>query len=376
MDMPITNSPAAVVAVPGALGAELDQRARAPWIRSPGYDWIFFLGGVVLIGFVILMYYVVRPFETNLLQLGTYSQWINIVVPVLLGGPHIWVSFTRNYMDAEFRMRHPRLLRIAPHAIFVGILILTTMPREIGVPVLMNVVFYSALFHGLSQLTHIAIKYDRNVRPEAARMAEMVLNGVLVFCGPLAYVCHAIGRTEFRFVGVPIAPVLSHPLIVGAFTVAFCAAAAIYLGQCAADLVRGRFNVPRFLTIAITQVAFVILVEVGNADITFQAYNAWHSFQALGLYWAANNARWRARRLFGPAVKLGADGTLLRAYLSGVAFALALGVLVIGLSYLTMTGTMADLSVSPWYFLLPVTALLFHHFMDYFTFFRRGAFDY
>lgn len=349
---------------------------RGIWIRSARYDWIFLIGGVLFIAAIIAMFYAVDPFSTNVLHLGSYAQWINILVPLLLGGPHILMSFSRNYMDSEFRMRHPALLKTAPHGLFLCILALTVMPRAIGIPVLMNLVFFSAVFHGLSQLAHLTIKYDRNHRREARRMREMVLNAVLIFTGPCAYVFWAIGTTDMRFVGVRVAPVLSHPFLVGILASTFVVAACIYLAQCVRDLAAGRFNAQRFMTIVITQIAFVVLVEVGNADVTFQAYNAWHSFQAMGLYWAACNARWHAGKQYGPAVAWSKDGTFLKAYIWGVGFALALGVLVVGLSYATMTGTMADLAISPWYFLLPITALLFHHFMDYFTFFRKGAFDY
>src|SRR5690606_22880870 len=124
--------------------------------------------------------------------------------------------------------------------------------------------------------------------------------------------------------------------------------------------------------LAATQVAFWFLASVEDLDVSFQAYNAWHSVQALGIMWFAMNAKWRAGRIRGPKQsRFCKDGAFGFTYLWAVAFSVGIGALVILFSNFDV----ANLPRSPFYFVFAVTVLLNHHVLDYWLFFGKRAFD-
>ena len=92
--------------------------------------------------------------------------------------------------------------------------------------------------------------------------------------------------------------------------------------------------------------AFWFLTTIDDLDISFQAYNAWHSVQALGIMWFAMNAKWRAGRIRGPKQsRFCKDGAFGFTYLWAVVFSVGIGALVILFSNFDV----ANLPRSPFY---------------------------
>lgn len=359
--------------------AEEPARDRG-WIRNGAYDWFFIIGSALVIVLVIGFFAAIRPDSTNLLNQGNLTQLILLGIPLLLGGPHIFFSFIRVFRDPEFRMRFPRMVTIAPHAIGGLVIYLIFLDatqgyligKGPGTMILVNLIFFSAVVHGLSQLVHVALKYRKNLG-EPMTWRGYFIDATLIFCGPLGYILHSVRAREFVFVGHRITPAFSVDVLIYGMGGLFALAALGYVAEAAwLWRRRGIFNWKRFVIIVTANAAFVVLAEVREADISFQAYNAWHSIQAMGIMWAAANAKVRrGGKLLGGAAKLCAEGKFLLCYVYGVVFALAIGTAVVVLS-----GGMADLEVSPWYFVIAVSVLLIHHYFDYFLFFHRKAFDY
>ena len=79
-------------------------------------------------------------------------------------------------------------------------------------------------------------------------------------------------------------------------------AAAYWLVETAWRAARGRGggNWREAAIFVATQGAFWFLANLDQLDVTFQAYNAWHSVQAFGIMWLAMNAKWRDGKIRGP----------------------------------------------------------------------------
>jgi hypothetical protein len=348
-----------------ATGAAPDGR----WIRDLVFDWTFFLGSTFVV-FLVAAVFAVKPGGTNLLQLTGASEALNLVIPVLLGGPHIFFSLVRTYMDVDFKREHRTLLRMTPHLIAFSMMYLTFHGHMAAV---VNVVLYSAVFHGAAQLAHIGLRYRQKAgrRPfDAAGKAYLLA----VIAGPLYFVSEAVRHRDMVFVGYGIWSGLAPDAVIWGAGLLAVLGTAYWL----ADLVNhrlagGSVNWREAAILVATQGAFWFLANLDDLDTSFQAYNAWHSIQALGIMWFAMNAKWRGGKIRGPKQsRFCRDGAFRFTYLWGVVFSVGVGFLVVLFSNFQM----GNLTASPFYFVFAVTVLLNHHALDYWLFFGKRAFDY
>jgi hypothetical protein len=360
---PPEAAPALALPAPGVAPAE------GRWIRDLVFDWTFFLGSTFLV-FLVAGLFSVKPGGTNLLELTGAAAALNLVIPVLLGGPHIFFSVVRTYMDVDFKREHRTLLRMTPHLVAFSMIYLVFHGFH---QVVVNVVLYSAVFHGAAQLAHIGLRY----RMKAGRRtldAAGVAYLVACLAGPLYFVSGAVREREMVFVGYEIWRGLAPDAVYWGAGIVAALAAAYWL----ADLVNhrlagGRVNWRETAILAATTGAFWFLANLRDLDTTFQAYNAWHSIQALGIMWFAMNAKWRGGKIRGPKQSAFCrDGAFKKTYLWGVVFSVGIGLLVILFSNFQV----ANLTGSPFYFIFAVTVLLNHHVLDYWLFFGKRAFDY
>ena len=343
--------------------------ASGRWIRDLVFDWTFLLGSTVLV-FLVAALFSVKPGGTNLLQVGGASEALNLAIPVLLGGPHIFFSLVRTYMDVDFKREHRVLLRMSPHVVAFTMLYLTVWHHE---ALAVNIVLYSAVFHGAAQLGHIALRYRLKAGRGPYDAAGIALL-VATFAGPLFFVSYAVQSREFIFVGQPIFKALAPSWLLWLSGTAAVVAGAYWLADTANHvLAGGRVNWREGTVLLSTQVAFWFLANLDQLDVTFQAYNAWHSLQAMGLMWLAMNAKWRGGKVRGPKqTEFCRDGAFGHTFLYGVAFSLFVGLMVLAFTNFQF----ANLPASPFYFIFAVTVLLNHHVIDYWLFFGKRAFDY
>jgi hypothetical protein len=348
-----------------AAGPPRDSR----WIRDFAFDGVFLLGSTFLV-FVVAQAFSGRGGGGNLLRMTGAAEALNLVVPVLLGGPHIFFSVVRTYMDVDFKREHRHLLRLGPHVIAFSILYLVFHGRF---DVVVNVVLYSAVFHGAAQLAHIGLRYRRKSGREAWDLAGKAFL-VAVMVGPLYFVTRAVNEREFSFVGQRIWQGLAPTWAVWATGAVALVAAAYWLADGVnRRIAGGRTNWREGSILAAAWGAFWFLTSLDELDVTFQAYNAWHSVQALGILWFGMNEKWRSGKVRGPRQsRFCRDGAFGVTYLAGVLFSLAIGFLVL----LYGNFRFDDLTASHGYYVFAITVLLNHHLMDYWVFFGKRAFDY
>ncbi len=339
------------------------------WIRDLVFDWTFFLGSTFLV-FAVAAAFAAKGGGTSVLHVSDATTALNLVIPVLLGGPHIFFSIVRTYMDVDFKREHRTLLRATPHVIAFGIMYFVFHGQ---LAVLVNVVLYSAVFHGASQLAHIGLRYRMKA---GAKPYDLAGKAFLVAClaGPLYFVSHAVQARDFVFIGHPIYKALAPTWLLWLSGGVTAVCVAYWLADTVnRRLAGGKMNWREGAILSATLGAFWFLANLDQLDVTFQAYNAWHSVQALGIMWFAMNAKWRSGKVRGPRQsQFCRDGAFGRTYLWGCAFSIAIGLIVV----LYNDFAWGDLSGTPPYYIFAVTVLLNHHALDYWLFFGKRAFDY
>lgn len=339
------------------------------WIRDLVFDGVFFLGSTLLV-FLVAQLFSTKGGGANVLRITGASAALNLVVPILLGGPHIFFSIVRTYMDVDFKREHRQLLRMTPHVVAFSMMYLTFHRMN---AVVMNIVLYSAVFHGASQLAHIGLRYRMRSGREPFDLAGKSFL-VATLAGPLYFVSTAVRTKNLSFADQAIWKGLAPDWLLYLSAGIAVLAAAYWLADTVnRGLSGGRVNWREGAIMLATQGAFWFLANLDELDVTFQAYNAWHSLQALGIMWFGMNAKWRSGKIRGPKQsQFCRNGAFGRTYLWGVGFSAGIGLLVILFSNFDMR----DLTVSPFYYVFAITALLNHHVIDYWLFFGKRAFDY
>lgn len=360
------------------------------WLHSQHWDLAFVTLNVVLVIIPYLAY-------LGLLQLGVLlgpiaEQYgttmddlsrniVNITIALLIGGPHMYATFTRTTFDADYRAKHPRIVwtSLAIPAVVVGLALF-------DLQLLLTVFFFWASVHVLHQIVYITEMYGHKAGQYVASVNQSLFGKasdyavILTALYPLAAYKMSIG--EFAIgrndVGATVGIVLNFfGLSLGSWMIwltggAFALALAIWIFKTAIEYQQGLLQVPKTLFILLTVVASFFVPALGNLDTAFQGMNLWHSFQYLALTWMLNNLRRERGELDNkPLLKrLSQDDSARRYYLFNVGLTVA-DVMLAGVIFLILRFAMGlefDAAFDRSYYIAILSFLWMHYYHDHFLF--------
>jgi hypothetical protein len=246
------------------------------WLISPFYDLAF----IILSAAVIL-------FPHLTFQLIGKNIYVDLIVTVLIGGPHLFATYTMTFMEPRFRQRYPRYtwgaLVLPPLIITLAILDLT---------LLVTMFFFWASIHVIHQVMYVTDAY-RMKDPRGWTWPSRIID-----YGLLATALYPIGTEKLmggQFVTggrVLLFPSFLKTWWVGLpIWIAFAGFAAAFAVRAYRDQREGRLHVARTLLVALSSVLFFVTPMLANLDVAFQGLNTWHSFQYLALVLYLNRFR-------------------------------------------------------------------------------------
>lgn len=272
------------------------ETSAGPWLRNRRWD-LFFVTGSALITFVPYSIYVVLGGNAleEASQKGTTAYnarvTVNLLVALLVGGPHMYATFTRTLMNPEFARKRSGFIAtslLVPVAVFVSAVY--TYQSYVW---LLSVFFAMASVHALHQIVWISEAYNTRARAGHGWLGRAIDYGVVFaslypiavwkmvenrfHIGPLRLKYNDYLAGQYWFAG----------LVLGFFLVMLAA----FVVKTVIELRQGRFNLPKTLLISVTVVLMFWTPAFPNMDTAFQGVNVWHSFQYLALTWHANKLR-------------------------------------------------------------------------------------
>jgi hypothetical protein len=360
---------------------------RAPaietdWLASRKWDLTWITLSVVLVATPYLAYIGILKLETVLQPVsslfGTTIQslarnLINAVVAFLVGGPHMYATFTRTFLDRGFTRVHPRLLW---SSMLIPAVVVTL--ALLNLSLLLTIFFFWASVHVLHQVIYIVELYNHRQKTSLTTFSRLADYGVvLTALYPLA--AWKIANGTFFIGSNDLGAVVGKVLPLGPWMVwlaggAFGCALVIWMVKSVLDYRQGSLNLPKTLFIALTVIASFFVPILGNLDTAFQGMNVWHSLQYLALTWVLNHIRQARGELdSSPFVKrLSTDGSTGRYYRFNILLTLGdvalAGVLFVILRYglnLPFDGAF-DRS----YYIAVLSFLWIHYYFDHFLFSR------
>jgi len=285
-----------MTAMAGTVRPQAREAAAQPWLLSARWDLSFLILSVVVaaIPYSIYVLFGGQALETATVK-GTAAYnarlLVNTLVAVLIGGPHMYATFTRTILDRDFLRK--RFWFIAS-SVLVPITVITMAVLSYETYVwLLSIFFALASLHALQQIIWLTEAYNLKARLALSLKSRLIDYGVvLTSLYPIAV--YKMVRGEFT-----IGPVeLKYNAIIAGWTwlaalaaIAFAMMLALFIAKTYLEYRSGYVNVPKTLLISLTVLLMFWTPIFPNMDTAFQGVNTWHSFQYLALTWYANRLR-------------------------------------------------------------------------------------
>jgi hypothetical protein len=315
------------VALDSFAGGPSAPPTTAAVLRSTAFDRLFVAGGAWLVPIPILAFYLLRSLGCTT---ATAEDLVTLLVMVPIGGPHVFATYTRTFLNPRFA-REDRLLfalALVVIATVAGAAVASAFFDVVlaGSPPLRYVLtffFFWAGVHIVQQNSYVAACLAEKAPPRApprwwggVDYAVMLLamypaslfrmsmvdtaDATMRSADPGALATQAMLGLGFapQFVDdyvfrigrvAPILPDwLRSPSVWIGVTVAFAASLVLFAIKTRRELATGTLIKSRFQLVLCMAVLGAAVPLFPNLDSAFQGLNAWHSFQYLGILWLMN----------------------------------------------------------------------------------------
>lgn len=314
---------------PGLAGLEVRATSPAtelagPWIHSRRFDLLFVFASCVLVAVPLITYHAVaaltgvppQSFQEN--QALSIAMFVNLGAAFLIGGPHMYATYTMTLGERRFRETHPVLLRVAA---LVPIVVTTLALWRIEV--LLFVFFSWASVHALHQLAYLVTQYQRRARTPIPLWSRLVDYTVALTCvyplgawrmlaEPGSVLNLPFGLqvgSGFHIGAVDVALqmpsfLVGQTWIAGVIGGVFGVAFTLFVVRSLFEIATGQVLWPRTLILALTAPIAVALPLFDNLDVALQGFNLWHSTQYLALVYLMNSYRLERNEMSSPWMRL------------------------------------------------------------------------
>ena len=346
----------ASVAAPGTV-TRLGASTEGAWLRSRTWDLSFLILSAALVPIPLLLYH----------GLGVSQTAVNLIVAGLIGGPHLYSTFTYTFLEPNYRRRHRGFL--------LGSLVLpviVTVLAFVNLQVLLTIFFTWASIHVLHQITYINDCYAAKRPVKRSLKGRIIDYGVVFTClYPMAtpqILNHdfQLGGEQLYVPGWADHGVVADLQIFAAFAL-FGIFFVLWVGKNLREARQGMLNVPSVLLIGLTIVIGFTLPLFPNIDVAFQGFNTWHSFQYLALIWFLNTMRKQRGEIDNHFVaEMNGPDRPLQFYALNVGLTLLAGLLV-----LVIHGV-GGVELQTAYYIVILSTLLQHYYLDHLQFTQLG----
>jgi hypothetical protein len=361
---------AASLDLPGSDLGSPDLTHQGRWLVSRAYDLTFITFSAVLLVFPHLSHAVLGK-----------NVYVDLAVTLLIGGPHLFATYTLTFMEPRFRRRWPRYtlgaLLLPPLIVTLAVLNLT---------LLVTAFFFWASVHVIHQVAYVTDAYRMRDPRGWDRIGRLVDYGLLATSlYPIA--TQKLIAGEFVTGGrVLLFPAfLKQPWVAWPVWAAFLGFLAAFCVRSVREWQKGRLNEGKTLLVALAAALFFLTPMLSNLDVAFQGLNTWHSFQYLAIVLYLNRCR-AARNLIGSDLVAGVSRRGWALYAMCFGFTLAAAVI-----YFTVLATVVRVGAfetgGPFrmlflgsvhtgqhffaFYTVTLSFLLIHYYFDHFIFLQR-----
>jgi hypothetical protein len=368
----------AAVAYPSPLAS----MSEGKWIYNRKWDLAFISLSVILVP----LPYLIWIFMGDVLHVTSdvARQAVNLLIAVLIGGPHMYATFTRTALDNNFRHDHRKFLR---SSIIIPLVVITLALTNLTL--LLTIFFFWASIHVLHQIVYVVESYNQKAKAAndktSLTTASKAIDFAVVLTSLYPIAAYRIAISQDFTIGPTqlndtIPSFFEQPWIVAAAGLAFGISLLAFIVKSVVEWRNGVAHLPKIIFISFTVGASFIVPSLGNLDTAFQGMNVWHSFQYLALTWYVNRLRMERGDLDKePVLKTISESghakwyygfNLLMTFGAGIIIAVAFSIL-----YLLVGGKWSDPSfaLETSYYIGVLSFLWIHYYHDHFLFTETDA---
>jgi hypothetical protein len=341
------------------LAIESTPRRSSLWLKSPQWDLTWISLSVLLMVVPYSTYYFGRllGFNPDLAR-----NTVNGIIAFLIGGPHMYATYTRTIFEPKFRKRY---WAIIPMAFIIPSVVIYSAIFHFTY--LLTFFFFWASIHVLHQIIFIVDCYNERQRSFLTKYSRIIDYAVVLSAlYPMAmykftHSTFTVGQQVLYF-----PEFLKIDLVWWLASAVFGISFILYVAKTIREFQLGIGNIPKTILVTVTVLATFFTPFFHELDVAFQGLNSWHSFQYLGLTWYINRLRYERGEISMPAVrKISEPGKWWRFY--GVTMLAALSALTV-FGILILTQTYHHLSFDQCYYMIILCFLLTHYFHDHILF--------
>jgi hypothetical protein len=252
-----------------ARAESLSPRPASGWIANPRWDLVVLSLSAVLVA--------VPPLVHSFGK--TTAGGLDLLITLLVGGPHMYATFLKTVFEPGFRKLHPALT-FAP---VVVVPVLVILGAVFAFQWLLTFFFTWASIHVCDQASYIAYLY--RTKGSAAKPWQRGLDFAVIMTSLYSYAMYRhvagtfrIGDTTLWFPGF-----LKHAWFANSFAVMTAALISLWVVLTLNQLRRREVSGPYVFFMTLTIGVALLVPRLPELSISFQGFNAWHSFQYLGL---------------------------------------------------------------------------------------------
>jgi hypothetical protein len=247
----------------------LSRPPASPWISNPRWDLIVLSFSAVLVA--------VPPLVHSLGK--TTAGGVDILITLLVGGPHMYATFLKTVFEPNFRKLHPALT-FAPVVIIPVIVISGAV---FAFQALLTFFFTWASMHVCDQASYIAYLYRD--KGGAAKPWQRGLDVSVILFSLYSYAMyrHVNGTFKIGDTTLWFPEFLKHAWFADTFAVVTAGLIAFWIVYTLNQLRRGEVGGPYVFFMSLTVGVALFVTRLPELSVSFQGFNAWHSFQYLGL---------------------------------------------------------------------------------------------
>jgi hypothetical protein len=368
----------------GQLGIQASFQPGSSWLRNRRWDLTFITLSVILVTVPYASYLILLKLGPTLepvasligADVESFSRnLVNATVALLVGGPHMYATWTRTALDVDFFAKHRRFV----YSSLVIPLIVISLAL-LNLQLLLTIFFFWASIHVLHQIIYISDLYENKRAANLTLISKLADYGVILTAlYPLA--AWKISTGQFTIGPNDLSALIGQFVPLGPWMVwlaggAFGIALVVWIAKTVTEWRRGTLHTPKTLFIALTVTASFFVPALGNLDTAFQGMNVWHSFQYLALTWMLNNMRYERGDLKASSFvqKLSSSGSARRYYLFNMALTIA-DVALAGVLFLVMRfvfNRSFDYAFDRAYYIAVLSFLWIHYYFDHYLFAKPG----
>lgn len=239
------------------------------WVLTPRWDLTWLTLSAVLVAVPPLVHAIGH----------TTAGAVDLVITLLIGGPHMYATFLKTVFEPRFRQLHPAVTW-APVVVVPTLVVLGAV---FAFPWLLTFFFTWASIHVCDQASYIAYLYRE--KGGAARPWQRLLDFSVIGSALYSYAMyrHVAGTFRIGEVSLWFPPFLKHDWFAHSFAVLTAGLLAAWIVLTVNQVRRREIGLPYVGFMALTVGVALAITRLPELSVSFQGFNAWHSFQYLGL---------------------------------------------------------------------------------------------